>query len=148
MPLRELIVVGDQLSYIGLDGLPPAPAPKLAGALSVPVLDLPNGQVFATKPYRSGLSLDRMVQPYVSAGGGATGGFVRAGVGLSFADMLGDRAQSVMPGNAAADFDPHFGRWQIDLVVKHGDGIERQFVEMRGFADRAPGLVHESAGQE
>lgn len=30
LPLRELIVVGERLSYLGLDGLPPAPPPKPA----------------------------------------------------------------------------------------------------------------------
>src|SRR5262249_40128049 len=63
------------------------PAPP-AGAFSVPPFDLPSGKAFATKPYRGGLALDRMVQPYLSAGGGSTGGFVRAGVALSFGDML------------------------------------------------------------
>jgi dipeptidyl aminopeptidase/acylaminoacyl peptidase len=88
-------------------GAAPASSPvPLAGALSVPVLDLPNAQGFATKPYRSGLSLDRMVQPYVSAGGGSTGGFVRAGVGLSFADMLGDRQlqTAIQVGKSVDDF--------------------------------------------
>jgi Tol biopolymer transport system component len=88
-------------------GATPASNPMpLAGALSVPVLDLPNGQAFATKPYRSGLSLDRMVQPYVSAGGGSTGGFVRAGVGLTFADMLGDRQlqTAIQVGKGVDDF--------------------------------------------
>ena len=65
-------------------------APPAAGAFSMPPFDLPNGKTFAVKPYRPGLSLDRRVQPYLSAGGGSTGGFLRAGVGLSFGDMLGD----------------------------------------------------------
>jgi Tol biopolymer transport system component len=85
---------------------PPVTQVPPAGALSVPVLDLPNGRGFLTKPYRSGLSLDRMVQPYVSAGGGSTGGFVRAGVGLSFADMLGDRQlqTAIQVGKSLDDF--------------------------------------------
>jgi outer membrane protein assembly factor BamA len=47
-----------------------------------------------------------MLQPYVSAGGGTTGGFVRAGVGLSFADMLGDRQlqTAVQVGKGVDDF--------------------------------------------
>ena len=53
------------------------------------------------------------------------------------ADMLGDRPQPVMAGNAAAGLHANFGGRQIDLVVKHGDGVERQLVEMRGFRDRA-----------
>ena len=91
---------------------PTAIVPPLAGALSIPVLDLPNGQGFATKPYRSGLSLDRMVQPYLSAGGGSTGGFLRAGVGMSFADMLGDR--------------------QLQTVVQVGKGVD-DFVSQAAY---------------
>src|SRR5262249_37131038 len=34
------------------------------------------------------------------------------------ADMLGDRAQAVVAGDAAADLDPHLGRPQVNLVVK------------------------------
>mgnify|MGYP003348642181 CR=1 FL=1 len=34
------------------------------------------------------------------------------------ADMGGDRAQAVMAGDAAADFDPAFGRSEIEFVVK------------------------------
>jgi hypothetical protein len=47
-----------------------------------------------------------MVQPYVSAGGGSTGGFVRAGVGLTFADMLGDRQlqTAIQVGKGVDDF--------------------------------------------
>ena len=41
------------------------------------------------------------------------------------ADMLGDRTQAVMAGNAAADLDPHLAGRQLDLVVKHRDVAER-----------------------
>src|SRR5580700_260279 len=54
------------------------------------------------------------------------------------ADVLGDRAQSVVTGNATADFDPDLGRPQVDLVVEHRDLIQRQLVEVRGFGDGAP----------
>jgi Tol biopolymer transport system component len=85
----------------------PASAANLtAGAFSVPTFDLPNGKAFAVKPYRGGLRLDRMVQPYLSAGGGSTGGFIRGGVGLSFGDMLGDhQLQSIIQvGKNVDDF--------------------------------------------
>jgi hypothetical protein len=86
---------------------PPAPAANLkTGAFSVPTFDLPNGNAFAVKPYRAGLKLDKMVQPYLSAGGGSTGGFIRGGVGLSFGDMLGDhQLQSIIQvGKNVDDF--------------------------------------------
>jgi Tol biopolymer transport system component len=84
-----------------------APAANLkTGAFSVPTFDLPNGNAFAVKPYRAGLKLDKMVQPYLSAGGGSTGGFIRGGVGLSFGDMLGDhQLQSIIQvGKNVDDF--------------------------------------------
>jgi Tol biopolymer transport system component len=61
---------------------------------------------FAERPYRAGLRLDRLVQPYLSAGGGSTGGFIRGGVGLSFADMLGNRQLdlAVQAGKQVDDF--------------------------------------------
>jgi len=77
-----------------------------ASAFTVPGFDLPNGKAFSTKPYRPGLSLDRMIQPYLTAGGGSTGGFVRGGVGLSFGDMLGDHQlqTAVQVGRNVDDF--------------------------------------------
>ncbi len=61
---------------------------------------------FSDRPYRPGLSLDRLVQPYLSAGGGSTGGFIRGGVGLSFGDMLGNRQLdlAVQAGKTVDDF--------------------------------------------
>src|SRR5580704_6299586 len=64
------------------------------------------------------------------------------------ADVLGDRAQPVMTGNAAADFDPDLGGPQVDLVMKHRDLIQRQLVEVRRLGDGASRLVHESPGQQ
>jgi len=86
---------------------PPSPAAnRPAGAFSVPAFDLPNGKAFAVKPYRPGLSLDRMLQPYVSAGGGSTGGFLRAGAGLSFGDLLGNHQlqTAIQVGKNVDDF--------------------------------------------
>jgi hypothetical protein len=68
-------------------------------------LELPDGKDFASKPYTSRLSLSRVVQPYLSAGGGG-GSALRAGVTLSFADMLGDqRLQTALQvGKTIDDF--------------------------------------------
>src|ERR1700752_4683426 len=71
-----------------------------------------------------------------------------ADAAVIIADMFGDRTQSVMPGDAAADFHPHLAWRQIDLVVKHGDVRRRQFVKMRGFGDRPAGFIHIGAGQQ
>ena len=76
-------------------GTPVSPAAR-ANA-TTPSFDLPDGKQFTTKRYTSRLLLNRGVQPYVSAGGGGTGSFLRAGVALSFGDMLGDhRARTLL----------------------------------------------------
>jgi hypothetical protein len=67
---------------------------------------------------------------------------------IIIADMRGDRAQTVVSGNAAADLHPHLRRRQFDLVMKDRDAIEAELVKMRGFGDRATGVVHERAGQQ
>ena len=68
------------------------PQRTVAGAVSAPTFGLQDGSQFTSKPYRAALSLDRVVQPYLTAAGGGTGGSLRGGVGLSFGDMLGDQA--------------------------------------------------------
>ena len=104
---------------------PPSPAANVtAGAFAVPTFDLPNGKGFAIKPYRAGLKLDRMVQPYLSAGGGSTGGFIRAGAGLSFGDMLGDHQlqTAIQVGKNVDDFAAEVGylnmrsRWNWGII--------------------------------
>src|SRR6185312_2256726 len=64
------------------------------------------------------------------------------------ADVGGDRAQAVVPGDAAADLHPHFRRGEIDLVVEDDDVADGDLVEARGFSHRATGLVHEGARQQ
>jgi Tol biopolymer transport system component len=49
------------------------------------------GRDFTVKPSRRSLSLNGIGQPYLSAGGGSFGGFLRAGVSFSFGDTLGDQ---------------------------------------------------------
>ncbi len=88
---------------------PPAatrPERAVAGAVTPPTFGLQDGSQFTSKPYRSRLSLDRTVQPYLSAGGGGRGSFVRGGVGLSFGDMLGDQdvQTALQVGKSRDDF--------------------------------------------
>ena len=64
------------------------------------------------------------------------------------ADVGGDRAQPVMPGNAAAGLHPHLAGREVDLVVEHHDVGEPELVEVRGLGHRAAGLVHVGAGQQ
>ncbi len=65
---------------------------------------------------------------------------------IIIAEMRGDRAQSVVTGNAAADLHPNLCGRQLQLVVKHGDVAEADLEEIRSLAHRAPGLVHERGG--
>ena len=67
---------------------------------------LPDGSEFTTRRYNSRLSLNRTMQPYLSAGGGGAGSFLRAGIALSFGDMLGDQRlqTSLQVGKTIDDF--------------------------------------------
>jgi Tol biopolymer transport system component len=99
-------------------------ARPVSGALTMPLFGAPDGKGFTSRPYHPGLSLDRMVQPYLSAGGGSGGSFVRAGVGLSFGDMLGDhQLQTVLQvGKTLDDFMAQAGyvdmhsRWNWAVI--------------------------------
>ena len=76
---------------------------------TIPSFDVPDGTQFTTRRYTSRLALNRNVQPYISAGGGGSGSFLRAGAALSFGDMLGDhRARtSVQVGKTLDDLLVH-----------------------------------------
>ena len=67
----------------------PRHAPR-SGAADSSAAELTDGREFTTRPYKSRLALNRGIQPYISAGGGGLNSFLRAGVALSFGDMLGD----------------------------------------------------------
>ncbi|MBI4478170.1 MAG: PD40 domain-containing protein, partial [Acidobacteria bacterium] len=58
------------------------------------------------KPYKARLSLHDIGQPYLSAGGGSLGTFVRAGVQLSFGDMLREHSlhTALQVGKRSSDF--------------------------------------------
>jgi Tol biopolymer transport system component len=77
-----------------------------AGRIIAMPAGVPDGREFTTRRYNSRLSLTRTVQPYLSAGGSGAGSFLRAGVALSFGDMLGDhRLQtSLQVGKTIDDF--------------------------------------------
>jgi Tol biopolymer transport system component len=66
---------------------------------------LPDPATIVSREYSSGLSLERIGDPYVSSGGGPFGTFVRAGGSLLFGDMLGERrlGAAVQIGNHLRD---------------------------------------------
>jgi hypothetical protein len=95
----------------GSDDVEPVPANTrlerpVSGAVQPPTFGLLDSSQFTSKPYRAGLSLDRVVQPYLTAGGGGTGSSVRGGVGFSFGDMLGDQEvqTALQVGKSRDDF--------------------------------------------
>jgi Tol biopolymer transport system component len=88
------------------------------------VATLVDGSTFRTRPYRSGLSLERTIEPYLTAGGGSSGSFVRGGIGLRFGDMLGDQQlqTAIQAGASKDDFSAQAAyvnmrrRWSWALV--------------------------------
>ena len=82
---------------------------KAGRLISMSSVGVPDGRAFTTKRYNSRLSLNRTLQPYLSAGGNGSGSFLRAGIALSFGDMLGDhRLQtSLQVGKTIDDFAAH-----------------------------------------
>jgi hypothetical protein len=66
----------------------------------------PPARTFPTARYRGGLSLSSIGQPYLTAGAGALGGFFRAGMSVSFSDLLEQRQvqTAVQVGTRAHDF--------------------------------------------
>jgi Tol biopolymer transport system component len=70
--------------------LPPVERESLvARILSDASTGLPAGEA-EVEPYKSGLSLDGVSQPYISAGVDRFGGMVGGGIAFSFSDMLGN----------------------------------------------------------
>ena len=70
--------------------LPPAERESLvARILNDPTTGLPTAEA-AAEPYKSGLSLDGVSQPYISAGVDRFGGMVGGGIAFNFSDMLGN----------------------------------------------------------
>ena len=63
-------------------------------------------RTFLERPYARGLSLLSIGQPYLSAGGGAFGNFVRAGVSFGLGDVLGQQEldTAIQVGKDAMDF--------------------------------------------
>jgi Tol biopolymer transport system component len=74
-----------------LDSRPSVPASGVLPAGDPADTSDQKAESFSPKPYTPRLSLAQLGSPYLSAGGGAFGSFIRAGVSLSFGDMLGQQ---------------------------------------------------------
>jgi hypothetical protein len=85
---------------------PRSTVPLVADAIARPAPPAGPAPEFLEKPYPRGMSVVSIGQPYLSAGGGAFGSFVRAGVSFGFGDMLGEQQleTAVQVGKDAVDF--------------------------------------------
>ena len=99
--------------------------------------------------YRGRLALNNIGQPYLSAGGGALGGFFRAGMSISFSDLLEQRQlqTAVQVGTRARDFAfqtafvNRQSRWTWGFL---GAQLPVGFVSSRTRPDGPDGVARES----
>src|SRR3546814_7739781 len=64
------------------------------------------------------------------------------------ADMRDHAADAIMPRRAAALLDLYLHRREVEFVVKGGDVLRRQLVEIHRGAHAAAAFVHEGRGFE
>ena len=120
-------------------GLPPAPA--------------------EVEPYKSGLSLDGVSQPYISAGVDRFGGMVGGGIAFSFSDMLGNhnlyaQVSADTYGGGAADIVKNTGavvaytnmsrRWNWGFAVEQSPYIAGGYAIDRGVVGGEPVLLDQT----
>ena len=99
--------------------------------------------------YRGRLALNSIGQPYLSAGGGALGGFFRAGMSISFSDLLEQRQlqTAVQVGTRARDFAVQTAfvnkqsRWTWGLL---GAQLPVGFVSTRTRPDGSAGVARDT----
>jgi hypothetical protein len=102
-------------------------------------------------PYRSRLTLDALGTPYIAAGGGAFGSFVRGGMSVYLGDMLGDRrlAAAIQVGNDPRDlqgvlfYRDRTTRWNWNGIVEQSSFIRGLSRERRGEMEGSPALTRE-----
>ena len=120
-------------------GLPPAPA--------------------EVEPYKSGLSLDGVSQPYISAGVDRFGGMVGGGIAFSFSDMLGNhnlyaQVSADTYGGGAADIVKNTGavvaytnmsrRWNWGFAIEQSPYIAGGYSIGRGVVGGEPVLLDQT----
>jgi Tol biopolymer transport system component len=106
----------------------------------------PPAHAFPSARYRGGLSLSSIGQPYLSAGAGALGGFFRAGMSVSFSDLLEQRQlqTAVQVGTRAHDFALQTAyinrrsRWTWGVL---GAQLPVSFASVRTFAGDQPATI-------
>jgi len=119
---------------------------------------------FASRKYAPKLSLAEVGSPYLSAGGGAFGSFVRAGISVGFGDMLGEQSldTTVQVGKDSTDnalvtsYMNKQSRWNWGVsggripalvgasqsIATNPDGsLERDTMELQQVHRQAAGIV-------
>jgi Tol biopolymer transport system component len=97
---------------------------------------------YPIKPYTPQLALDRIGQPYLSAGGGSFGSFVTAGMSFGFGDTLGQHSviTAVQAGKSLDDlavqaaYVNRQSRWNWALM---GDRVPTRFRVSRSTTEMA-----------
>ena len=138
MPLAGGWLTATALSRPAADAGPPAAAlAPVTPAAATPIR------------YRGRLALNSIGQPYLSAGGGALGGFFRAGMSISFSDLLEQRQlqTAVQVGTRARDFAVQTAfvnkqsRWTWGLL---GAQLPVGFVSTRTRPDGSAGVARDT----
>jgi Tol biopolymer transport system component len=134
-----------------------APGAIYAKAISAPATEAAAGdppalmaatQSLPTARYRGGLSLNSIGQPYLSAGTGPLGGFFRAGVSVSFSDLLEQRQlqTAVQVGTSVSDlaFQTAYinrrSRWTWGLL---GAQLPISLTGTRTYVGTEPGTIEQ-----
>jgi WD40-like Beta Propeller Repeat len=136
--------------------LPPlARDSSIARSLADPSTGLPaaEGEV---EPYKSGLSLDTVGQPYISAGVDRFGGMVGGGIAFNFSDMLGNhnlyaQVSADTYGGGARDLAKNAGavvaytnlskRWNWGFAVEQSPYIAGGYAIDQGVVNGEPALL-------
>jgi hypothetical protein len=139
--------------------LPPVQRESLiARILSDPSTGLPPATA-ETEPYKSGLTLDGVSQPYISAGVDRFGGMVGGGIAFSFSDMLGNhnlyaQVSADTYGGGAGDIVKNTGavvaytnmskRWNWGFAVEQSPYIAGGYAIDQGVVQGEPALLDQT----
>ena len=111
------------------------------------------------EPYKAGLSLDAVGQPYISAGVDRFGGMVGGGIAFSFSDMLGNhnlfaQVSADTYGGGASDIAKNTGavvaytnlskRWNWGFAVEQSPYIAGGYAVGQTIVDGRPALVDQT----
>ncbi len=139
--------VASSVARLQAASLPPAAREStIARILNDPATGLPTAEP-VVEEYKSGLSLDTVGQPYISAGVDRFGGMVGGGIAFNFSDMLGNhnlyaQVSADTYGGGAGDLAKNAGaivaytnmskRWNWGFAVEQSPYIAGGYAIARG----------------